>query len=675
MAQARRQGQVPILALLGAVIFLAAVLYLLLEDPGRSTFDPVGKPTIEEEDRPAPVDLQGPEAGAVAQEPGRSEVVPAAGESTLGGAVRGRVLNPDGQPVAGARVILVEKVANVFGSAMLRERGVERLQVETGSAGGFVFRGLSADKSYDMWLHHPDYVLTLGVPVVPVPGESQNLGDLYLDAGREISGIVTDRNGNPIPKARLEARVQQNTVRWLDEETARQEDLELGRLVLGTAGEDGRFRLAPLPEGIWTLTVTAEGFGAAQVTPIVLTGDSEASRRSEQVVELGEEHFLRGIVRDEEGQAIAGASVTVGRVRPRPPVQLATTTAEDGTFELRGLPDGRYGVFVRAEGFSNANRNGVKVDGDPLQITMYRKGGVRGRVTDLQGNPVQKFRLELKKVNKGTAMYGPMGVSRTYDTPDGSYTLENLDPGTYVLLCQAEGFAPTYSPGFKLERDLVTGVDIRLSRGATLSGMVVSLNDGAPVAGAEVILRGIDYEKGKAFLSFMGSDLSDPNNVPRQAVRTDRHGRFVLEHAFVGYAQYQGRSDVKVEVRHPDYLSEFVPVTLQDGVEVEIGPIQLRRGATIQGVALDTEGQPLAGGTVYLNRAPEPGSGYISMNAVLDSQGRFRFSGLEAGQYDLSPVAADQTGVLLFDLERGKEQVFVREGEVREVTLRLPPPE
>jgi outer membrane receptor protein involved in Fe transport len=57
---------------------------------------------------------------------------------------------------------------------------------------------------------------------------------------------------------------------------------------------------------------------------------------------------IQGRVTDEQGMAVAGASVTIEEL------SLSTTTSSDGRFRFNALPDGRYTISARRAGFSTA---------------------------------------------------------------------------------------------------------------------------------------------------------------------------------------------------------------------------------------------------------------------------------------------------------------------------------
>ena len=68
-----------------------------------------------------------------------------------------------------------------------------------------------------------------------------------------------------------------------------------------------------------------------------------------------------------------------------------TSTGDDGTFSVDGLPAGDAEVRVEAEGFVNRTvHHTLAAGGPPLTVALARGGGVRGIVVDADGTPAPK---------------------------------------------------------------------------------------------------------------------------------------------------------------------------------------------------------------------------------------------------------------------------------------------
>ncbi len=660
------RGQVPLLILVLALLVLAALAYLLLgarsEPPPAAGPEPLPRAEAgEKQPVAAPVPGRARAAG-----PGREEAAPRT-PATRGMARRGRagvvtgtVLDPEGQPLESARVILTERVPpGLIGLAAQGQVGTLRYEARTDAAGRYRFREMVSDKDYDMWVQHPDYAPKAGPPVAARQGEEQEMPPVQLDAGYRVLGTVTDTDGRPLA-ATITLRMQANRILPGSSEEQAARERELGRLrEVQTDPGTGAYLVEHLGPGVYTLRATAEEHGMEVVHPVVLTGGERSEARHD--LRLGPEFVIAGVVVDDERQAVPEARIAVSRTRPRTAmVQAETRSGADGRFELRGLPSGTYALNAMAADYSNTRIHQVEAGRGDLEVVMHRKGAVTGRVVDAGGRPVTRFTMEVFRVNPGAVMYGYTGRRVEFQDPNGNYLLPGFDPGTYRLLCRAPGFAPTWSPAFRVDRETVRGIDVSLARGGTLTGTVVAAGSNEPLAGAEVVVHGPDYQ-GEGTNSLFGTPLGDPNNVPRQMARTGADGRFTLANVIP--------QRVKLEFRHPTRLSEYLVIDVVEGAEQKVGTVPLREGGVIVGVAYDSDGQPLAGGTISVTRTQANG-GFFSRTMTLDARGRFRVTGLRAGVYEVAAFPARPDTILFFS--DAKLQVTVAEGRVQEIELRMP---
>ena len=186
----------------------------------------------------------------------------------------------------------------------------------------------------------------------------------------------------------------------------------------------------------------------------------------------------------------------------------------------------------------------------------------------------------------------------------------------------------------------------------------LSVNLGNPLAGAEISLHGQEYDPNE-LNSLFGAALGDPNNVPTMKVRTGRDGSFVMKNAYLG--------SVQVMAKHQLHLPQMVPTTLSEGAETDLGDIRLYRGASIFGVAKDHEGNFLVGGTINLTR--KDGTAFFHRSATVDTRGRYRFDGLNAGSYDLAPFPNSNQTTFMFPPDGDVRSIFLNEGQDAEVDL------
>ena len=127
-------------------------------------------------------------------------------------------------------------------------------------------------------------------------------------------------------------------------------------------------------------------------------------------------------------------------------------------------------------------------------------GSISGTVRDTLGNPIANasVQIAMNTVSSSPTVvrYGFSALTRN----DGTYTLDGLPPGAYVLSARANGFLIRYfdnvdkpqsaSPVSVQSNQAVTGIDFVLQPGASISGKVFDAKTNAAIPYAFVNVRG-----------------------------------------------------------------------------------------------------------------------------------------------------------------------------------------
>ncbi len=192
-----------------------------------------------------------------------------------------------------------------------------------------------------------------------------------------------------------------------------------------------------------------------------------------------------------------------------------------------------------------------------------------------------------------------------------------------------------------------TGIVFELLRAARVIGRVID-DAGQPVVGADIALLGSS--------PLLGRSRSTGSNATGAVTGDD--GRFVADGLTPGL-QYLLR--VEGDGHALLYMGMFIPVTRRSPVDV--GDVVLQAPHTLRGVVIDADGLPLARVALYISGPNKGGGKVIHLRRASDDLGRFAFSDLPGGRYELE---ASGNG-----LRRTFDAVVPHVGESPTLTVRL----
>jgi hypothetical protein len=481
-------------------------------------------------------------------------------------------------------------------------------------------------------------------------------GDLTIDPsvgylGGTISGTTTTSTGQIVGNA----------------------DVLVDGVAVTTSDVDGNFTTPPVSGGWRLLSASAVGYAQPDTIGVLVNGDVTG-----QTVSVGSAGgVLSGVVRNQQGVAVAGASVVVDY---GPPI----TSGADGTYDAGLLSGGWHTVLVSAPGYSNGGTS-VFVDGDTtLDVTLGPAlAVVSGVVRDSLGNPVA-----------GATVSVTCCVPSVTSAADGSYSI-SLSSGPVFL----SAFKPGYSgaSGTFLFVNGDTTVDLSVGAApSVITGRVTDLAGdplagisywvdfnvfGAATTGADGVYR-VEVQGGTHTVSFRDPsgayrdftttpiDASSPevvrdvalvprldnlrgvvtapdgtpvegatvtlfNGTTQQPMRiTTADGRFSFPDVLAGSYQLQ----IQPPFGSTDLLAKMIPITIVDGEVVDL-TVQLAAAAVID-LTITAGGAP-GSALVYLFQDLEFDR-QIGF-AQPDANGRITFGGLDAGSYFLQ-INSEQPG-------------------------------
>ncbi|MCA8952620.1 MAG: carboxypeptidase regulatory-like domain-containing protein [Planctomycetes bacterium] len=265
------------------------------------------------------------------------------------------------------------------------------------------------------------------------------------------------------------------------------------------AATDGTFAFAGTP---W---FERQQWGSHHVLLLARAGDHVAIRdlRGDDValdrldLALAPAVEVRGRLCDGETRApIAGAWVwpaILGDDRrsrvwlTQPLLPWHATTAADGTFVLKGLPD-LAPMKLLAGGGSAAGRtyarSWVDVEDRNAVLGLLELGGsITGRVLLPDGSPARRVPV--------TATGRAAGLGRALTGDDGTFTLSALPPDTYKVFARAPDLT------------VIAVLDLEVGAGDTIDGQQVRLVEGGFVVG-----RIVDAATGKPFVPGPWTDVA-----------------------------------------------------------------------------------------------------------------------------------------------------------------------
>lgn len=293
------------------------------------------------------------------------------------GFVNGTVVDEEGAPVEGANVTLygISQITGVDGTFSFDEMTIGDLTMTVVLSG------------YE----------TLTVNVMVLAGQTTELGDLELiELKGTVIGTVVDEEDATLLGANV--------------------TLDGLHVITGT---DGNFSFLNVKVGTHMLTVVLDGYGT-RIMNVTVTATT---------IDLGDlvltalKGVIEGVVVDEDGDAIAGATVTLNG--------SSVVTVVDGSFSF-SVDAGTYALDVEKDGYhlltmnATALRNETTDLGELELISSIVTGDIEGALTDEDGNVMANVTVSLSNgMNTTTDAYGRFWFN---DVVVGNYTLTvNVD--------------------------------------------------------------------------------------------------------------------------------------------------------------------------------------------------------------------------------------------------------
>lgn len=319
-----------------------------------------------------------------------------------------------------------------------------------------------------------------------------------------------------------------------------------------------------MPSGSYQVDVLAEG-GQPLTTPSGAAASATASVAAGEPTDLdfvvaARDGVITGLVVDGDGEPLTAAFVCAKPDAP-PPDAIASRgrcaprmTDVDGSFEIRGLSAGEFTLEARVRGGGEASLSGVAL-GDHVELVVLDTGRLRGSAHYRSDASVPDL-LVVEVVRTDAAVRRREVFLRTR----GEWSIEGLPVGRYQVRVKASNGAGA------VEAEVAAGDnnagDVALDDLTRLSGRVVRLETGEPIADYRVVATALDAQLRSRYVH------EDARNV------SDASGRFLVSDPPPGRVTLHVIPK-NLHARPPDLTEAHVTVTVNPGVPLDVGDIAI----------------------------------------------------------------------------------------------------
>ena len=479
-----------------------------------------------------------------------------------------------------------------------------------------------------------------------------------------------------------------------------------------TTDEDGHYRLTGVAAGRYTIAPLAPALVVPQDAGSWQTGQLVTVTEGEEVEGLNfaltRGGVITGRITDSQGRPVIAQEVNFFQVDERGQKLDSSghrsffgfQTDDRGIYRIYGLPKGRYLVSAGEESDGGSVRigygggfyprtfhpntteqsraaivevtAGAETTGIDIVLGVASKSyTASGRIVDADtGKPIANVQFGHGTMTGNSV--GSFGWSGNRTNANGEFRIEGLTPGRYAAFMIGESESETYSEPaqFEVTNEDVTGVEIKVRRGSSISGVAIveGTND------ADVLARLSSLQVSPIILN-QGNVAS-----PRMTMaRISADGSFRLSGLMPCKVKLwltgmpsdrKGFSVLRVE-RDGRVVGEAIEVGA--GEQITGVRLVLAYGTSVIRGLVRIEGGELPDDITLRVHAHRPGEDTFAGGPVIvDARRRFALEGLSAGEYEVELIAlSSNRSAPRPPIAPVKQTVTVGQSGAVEITLTL----
>ncbi|MCB1036025.1 MAG: carboxypeptidase regulatory-like domain-containing protein, partial [Acidobacteria bacterium] len=364
-----------------------------------------------------------------------------------GWAIRGRVLDGDRLPVAGAQVA----------GQPLGRGGSSRMVTSSDGGGRFILEGLPAGTIELVAAHrdHPELRQR-----IELEGADREI-ELVFPRGVSVSGVVESAEGGVVGGAEV----------MLVKAGSWRSDLST------TSRSDGSFTIEDVPSGQWILAATADGYSRSSLSnPLEIRSQPVSGLR----LEISRGTRVVGRITGLDPNRWPGLQVrAILRTGASPQLRQGKLLTGEG-YRIDGLSAGTWMIQAEVEGSALLETLVVEEGVEEVRRDFEFVEGLTlsGVVTDA-AQPQSGLNVSVWSIDTGKAGGGVTDES-------GRFTVQGLVEGTYTVQIHSSSGVPRHRS--EIELPASREIEIRLDEGSAVAGQVVDGQDGQPMASVVVTL-------------------------------------------------------------------------------------------------------------------------------------------------------------------------------------------